>query len=293
LTVAPPSLVMVAGPNGAGKTTLIETLRASPEISLPPLYINADDLGREDGLDARDAQALAASRRQQAIAHGQGLLYETVMSHPSKVAELQAAAAAGYLVTVVFVATNNPEINIQRVALRVAAGGHDVPRDRIRVRHRRSLALASSAIAFAAHAYVYDNSAWGSETAHQLQAVLVGTTLQPAADRPSSWVTQLIDTVNPRAAELQDIYESVQNQVQLILPNLDASATAGPITVAGKYYVLQTDQTSGNVVLHDRALLTKPISPRQIYRIEYSQGVSKISRRSSARIRAVKRTKKQ
>lgn len=284
---------MVAGPNGSGKTTLIETLRASPEISLPPLYINADDLSREDGLGARAAQKLAASRRRQAIADGHSFLYETVMSHPSKIAELQAAAAAGYAITVVFIATDNPEINIQRVALRVAAGGHDVPRDRIRARHRRSLGLAPSAIAFAAHAYVYDNTAWGSEAAHQLQGVLVGATLQPAVNRPVAWVSQLIDTVNARAAELEDIYKSAQGRTSLALPDLNAGVTEGPIIAAGKHYVLQIDQTSGSALVHDKTLLTKPVLHRQLYRIEYDQGVSKITRRTSARIRAVRHPKGQ
>ena len=44
-----PELVMIAGPNGSGKSTLIGGLQASPELRLPALYINADDIQREEG----------------------------------------------------------------------------------------------------------------------------------------------------------------------------------------------------------------------------------------------------
>ena len=43
----PPQLVIIAGPNGSGKSTLIAALRASPDVRLPALYINADDLQRK------------------------------------------------------------------------------------------------------------------------------------------------------------------------------------------------------------------------------------------------------
>lgn len=283
---------MVAGPNGSGKTTLIETLRASPDILLPSLYINADDLGRRDSLDARTAQKLAASARQRAIAQGESFLYETVMSHPGKIAELQAAATAGYVITIVFVATDDPDINVQRVALRVADGGHDVPRERIRARYRRTLALAPSALAFAAQAYVYDNTAWGTEAAHQLQAVQIGTMLQPTVPRPATWVAELIERTNARAAELTGLYHSVPDRAALNVPDLASGVTEGVIAAAGPYYVLQTVPGSAAALIHDQGLLPKPAMPGQSYRIEYVEGVAKMTRRPGVRMRAIKSTRR-
>jgi predicted ABC-type ATPase len=278
---------MVAGPNGSGKTTLIQTLRASAEISLPAIYINADDLGRQRGLDARAAQQLATSLRLDAIARRQSFLYETVMSHPGKIAELQAAAGAGYAITVVFVATDDPNINIERVALRVADGGHDVPRERIRARHRRSLALAPSAISFAAHAYIYDNTDWGTEGVRQLQAVLIGSRLQPTSAQPAHWIAVLIQRANERAAELEDLHQSVKDRMPLGLPNLKRSVSDGVIAVAGQHFALQIDQASTLALVHDKALLPKPVTQRRSYRIEYTEGVGTVARRATARIRAV------
>jgi len=282
---------MVAGPNGSGKTTLIHALRASAEIALPGHYINADDLQRERGLDDRGAQKLAETLRLEALTQGRSLLYETVMSHPSKIAELQAAARAGYAITVVFVATADPAVNIERVALRVADGGHPVPKERIRARHQRSLALAPAAIAYATHAYVYDNTAWGADAAQQLQAALAGARLAPLVPRPAAWVGTLIEQVNARAAELEALYRSADARDALAVPDLYAGASDGPILECGTYYALQADRLSGKRLVHDQALLARPVLARRRYRIEYVQGVSKIARHSSVRLSPVKQAR--
>lgn len=287
MTPAAPVLVMVGGPNGSGKTTLIRALRAAPELSLPDYYINADELQRRQGLDDRGAQKLAETLRWEAIRARRSLMYETVMSHPSKIAELQAAALAGYRVTVVFVATEDPQVNIERIALRVADGGHDVPKERIRARHRRSIALAPSAIAFAAHAYVYDNTAWGTAAAQQLQAALVRMTLQPTVATPRPWVAQLIATANERAAELEDICRAGGDRTAVAFPNLLSSTAEGPLARAATYFGLQVDGLSGKTLVHDKALLPTPVRRGQSYRIEYAHGVAKVTRRAGATIRAV------
>ncbi len=275
---------MVAGPNGSGKSTLIHTLRLARGVTLPERYINADDLRRERAIDARRAQKLAETLRLEAIARRESFLYETVMSHPSKIAELQAAAQAGYALTVIFIATEDPAVNIERVRLRVADGGHDVPRDRIRPRHVRSLALAPSAVAFATHAYIYDNTRWGTESARQLQAVLVGNRLRATVDQPAAWVAALIEKVEARAAELDDLHRAGH---PLVLPNLYAGVTEGVIAIAGAHYAVQLDQAAAKAVLHDKALLPKPVVHREHYRIAYHEGVATITRRASGRIRAV------
>lgn len=81
-----------------------------------------------------------------------------MFSHPSKLELIDTARAAGY--TVVLHVLLIPEDQaVQRFAHRVRAGGHDVPEDKIRQRHRRLCALAATAITRADTAVVYDNSA--------------------------------------------------------------------------------------------------------------------------------------
>lgn len=84
--------------------------------------------------------------------------FETVMSHPGKVDFLHYAAQKGYTTYLYYIATESPEININRVENRVAKGGHDVPEQKIESRYYRSLDLLLSAIKASKRAYIIDNS---------------------------------------------------------------------------------------------------------------------------------------
>lgn len=84
---------------------------------------------------------------------------ETVFSHPSKVAALAKAKAAGYRTYLYFVATENPSVNFDRVSRRARQGGHDVPSDKIAARYARSLAQLHTALPHLSRAFFFDNSA--------------------------------------------------------------------------------------------------------------------------------------
>jgi predicted ABC-type ATPase len=109
----------------------------------------------------RQAQVIADRRREACIEAKRSFSFETVMSHPSKVDILVRAKAAGFFVQLFFVGTDDPQTNIERVALRVAQGGHDVPRDRIVPRWKRTMALLGDAIRTADRSFLFDNSAAG------------------------------------------------------------------------------------------------------------------------------------
>lgn len=84
--------------------------------------------------------------------------FETVFSHRSKIEAMVRASKAGFKVYLYFIATNDPELNKDRVRTRVAEGGHDVPPDRIEQRYHRSLELLKEAVARSYHAFMFDNS---------------------------------------------------------------------------------------------------------------------------------------
>ncbi len=159
MPVAQPTLVVIAGPNGSGKTTLTNRLRS---LGLDfGEYINADEialtLSAGEQRDAR-AQQIANHRRDVCFRERRSFAFETVMSHPSKIDEMRAAKAAGYQLVFIGVALQEPELSVQRVALRVSEGGHDVPEDRIIARYHRTLALMPEAIGLADRALLFDNS---------------------------------------------------------------------------------------------------------------------------------------
>ena len=158
-----PFLLIIAGPNGAGKTTLTDRLRQEG-IDLGE-YINPDDIaqGLEGSLAERSlrAQEIADKRREDCISAKRSFAFETVMSHPSKVEILVRAKEAGFFVQLFFVGTDDPKTNIDRVANRVAQGGHNVPTDKIVSRWERTMALLHEAIRAVDDALVFDNSLAG------------------------------------------------------------------------------------------------------------------------------------
>jgi predicted ABC-type ATPase len=154
---------MVAGPNGAGKTTLTRLLRKR-DFQFGE-YINPDEIADEleGSYNARvlHAQIIADRRRDACLQARRSFSFETVMSHPSKVDILVRARAVGFFVQLIFVGTDDPRTNVERVALRVAQGGHDVPEDRIVARWKRTMELLHEAVRAADQALIFDNSAAG------------------------------------------------------------------------------------------------------------------------------------
>lgn len=84
--------------------------------------------------------------------------YETVMSHVSKLQFIQKVKAKGYRVYLYFIATEDPEININRVQIRVAQMGHSVNPQIIKSRYYRSLENLKDAVMLSNRAYIFDNS---------------------------------------------------------------------------------------------------------------------------------------
>ncbi len=128
-------------------------------------YLNADDIARDmTGAPAAisaDAQHEVRRRRDAALREWRDHSFETVLSHPSHIDHLHAARAKGFEIFVYFIATDDPFINVGRVASRVRHGGHDVPQERIVARYARSLANLPAALAVAHEGAVFDNSKAG------------------------------------------------------------------------------------------------------------------------------------
>lgn len=158
-------------------------------------YINADDIAAtlvgsyEDRV--RAAQAEAGRRREACLRERRDFAFETVMSHPSKVELLERASAEGWFVILYFVATDNPAINVSRVAGRVQRGGHDVPESRIRERYRRTLALLPRALDAAETAALFDNSVIGEDAGLRLVLTKSGASITRVGPSPD-WLTRVL-----------------------------------------------------------------------------------------------------
>lgn len=270
-----PSLVMIAGPNGSGKSTLIRKLQSDAKISLPSLYINADDLKIQHQLTDIAAQSLAEQLRKNAISERQSVMFETVASHPSKISELQQARLKGYQCNVILIATDNPNINVDRVAHRVNNGGHNVPENKIRDRYQRTLALFPSMIEQCTEALIFDNTSSNSTgISHTLQALLTQDNLLLQIINPAHWVQDLISKIAIRTQERQAIFQT--NNIEISEAILEDGHYQGSILLVSTQYVLQ--DTPQQFVLHDRNLLPQNliIEKDGSYSISYRQGVAQV-----------------
>ncbi|GHG98591.1 zeta toxin family protein [Pseudodonghicola xiamenensis] len=155
-----PSLVLLAGPNGAGKSTLYQT-RVAPSFAGP--FINADIIQRDELRDlsmqaSYRAARVAEARRIDMLEAGRSFATETVFSHPSKLDIIKAARSRGYLVVVMHVGVDSPDLSVGRVRARTEEGGHDVPEEKIRARYDRGRPFIREAVLQADRGMVFDNS---------------------------------------------------------------------------------------------------------------------------------------
>jgi predicted ABC-type ATPase len=162
--ISKPVFYLLAGPNGAGKSTLYKALLQVGTIPDTAEFVNADlyeaeHLQHITQPQARSEQARlwADARRAALLERGQSFVSETVFSHPSKLALIQAAQAQGFFVMLLVVALDHPQQLLDRVAPRMAEGGHTVPVDRILARYPRTLANLTQAVRMADAAVLYDS----------------------------------------------------------------------------------------------------------------------------------------
>jgi predicted ABC-type ATPase len=126
------------------------------------VFVNADEIAKQrwpedPASHAYDAATVAAQTRARLIELGQSFIAESVFSHPSKLDLVRDARANGFTI-VLHVVLIPEDLAVERVKRRVLAGGHDVPEDKIRQRHRRLWAVVAAAITRSDTATVYDNS---------------------------------------------------------------------------------------------------------------------------------------
>lgn len=159
-----PVFYLLAGPNGAGKTTLYRALVLASVIPSEAEFVNADQYEAAHLQHIADAQARsqqaqrwADSRRAELLQAGISFVSETVFSHESKLALIANAQAQGFFVMLLVVALDQPERLLERVAQRVAEGGHAVPPTRILARYPRTLAHLTRAVRVADAAVLYDS----------------------------------------------------------------------------------------------------------------------------------------
>jgi len=150
-----PIIIALAGPNGAGKTTFFEAHLKTSGLR----FLNADLLAQEFEVDVYEAARMVAALRAELVNQRESFIFETVFSDPvgDKLALLKETAQAGYSVVLCFVGIADAFTSEQRVAIRVAQGGHDVPTEKLVARFPRTLANLTAAIRELPGVLIFDN----------------------------------------------------------------------------------------------------------------------------------------
>ena len=160
-----PKVVILAGPNGAGKTT------ASPYLLRGPLevseFVNADVIAR--GLSAFNPESVAVAaarimlnRLDELAAAGVDFAFETTLASRSFRPRIQNLLTVGYQFHLAFLYLHDPAQAVARVLQRVAAGGHNVPKETILRRHERGIRNFFELFQELTDGwYMYDNSVGG------------------------------------------------------------------------------------------------------------------------------------
>ena len=133
-----PRLYILAGCNGAGKTTASYTFL--PEILDCHEFVNSDEFAKSFSPFDPSVASVTASRYmlkriEYLMAQGTDFSVETTLATRSLVNIINEAHARGYLVTILYLWVQAPEIALQRVRDRVATGGHHIPEDVLRRRY--------------------------------------------------------------------------------------------------------------------------------------------------------------
>ena len=87
----------------------------------------------------RKAGKFVLTRTDDLIAARESFVIESTLSGRVLARQLREAAEAGYKIATTFIWINSADLSLERVRLRVSKGGHDVPEDAVRRRHRLTI----------------------------------------------------------------------------------------------------------------------------------------------------------
>ena len=132
-----PKLYIIAGCNGAGKTTA--SYAVLPEMLECHDFVNADEIAR--GLSpfnpasvSIEAGRLMRKRMDVLMSENADFAFETTLATRYYTRFIRMAQDRGYFVSLLYFWLPSPDQAVERVARRVAEGGHNVPPEVVRRR---------------------------------------------------------------------------------------------------------------------------------------------------------------
>lgn len=166
----PARIYVLAGVNGAGKSSIGgAAIQAAGDSFYNPDLQTRKILAAKPHLSAAAANAeaweLGRHGLEQALRNGSQFKFETTLGARTITALLLAGAKAGAEIHCWYAGLASPELHLQRVQSRVAAGGHDIPEAKIRQRYVSSASNLVTLLPHLASLALFDNSIEGDPKA--------------------------------------------------------------------------------------------------------------------------------
>ena len=151
--------VLIGGVNGAGKSTLYRTLDSLQNMP----RINIDDIVREFGDwrnpgDALKAGRIAVTRIRAYFEAGISFNQETTLCGKSILKNIMYAKQHGYQIELHYIGIESAELAKERIAYRVAHGGHGIPDQDVERRFVSSREQLKTVLPICDIAVLYDNT---------------------------------------------------------------------------------------------------------------------------------------
>ncbi len=137
-----PRLYIIAGCNGSGKTTASYTVL--PELLECSEWVNSDEFAKSLSPFKPESAAIMASRymllkTRMLFRDRKDFAIETTLATRSLLKMVMAAQRQGYFVELLYLWLPTPEMAVERIRARVAAGGHNIDEETVRRRYYTGL----------------------------------------------------------------------------------------------------------------------------------------------------------
>lgn len=132
-------LYLIAGANGSGKSTLASELLPSENLE----FLNADEVAKEicpENIESVKIKAgkIVLDKLKKLLNSGKSFAIETTLAGKNHIKTIHKAKILGYYIVLIYSYLDNPVLCENRIKIRVLSGGHDIPKEDIVRRFKRS-----------------------------------------------------------------------------------------------------------------------------------------------------------
>jgi len=185
-----PLAVFLVGTNGSGKSSLRNYLNLSDiQTNIDPDVLNRVYRTKYPDTYQVEAGKQALRMYDDALQKGLNICLESTLAGRGTMQRVIAAKNAGYFTLAYYIGLNSVELNLERVAQRVARGGHDIPEDIVRRRFNESANNLVLIKDYLDEIYLLDNS----EANFELQSSIIAKKKTTYLRLSKPWAQKLIE----------------------------------------------------------------------------------------------------